>query len=45
LLAAGVKAQTISCVLATLLSSMYAPIIALAFVCAAFALKEPEDKS
>jgi hypothetical protein len=27
------------------LSSMDTPIVALAFVCAAFALKEPEDKS
>jgi hypothetical protein len=27
------------------LSSMYTPIVALAFVCAVFALKEPEDKS
>jgi hypothetical protein len=44
-LAGGLTAQTISCVLATLLSSMYAPILFLALVCVAFALKEPEDKS
>jgi hypothetical protein len=45
----GLKAQTISCVLTTHLSSMYAPIIPLAFVlalvCVAFAFNQPEDKS
>ena len=45
----GLKAQTISCVLTTRLSSMYAPILllafVLAFVCVAFACKEPEDES
>jgi hypothetical protein len=45
----GLKAQTISWVLTTLLSSMYAPIVLLAFVialvCVAFAFKEPEDES
>jgi hypothetical protein len=45
LLASRLKTQTISCVLATLSSSMYAPIAPLAFVCVAFALKEPENKS
>jgi hypothetical protein len=38
-----------SCVLTTRLSSMYAPILPLAFVlalvCVAFASKEPEDES
>jgi hypothetical protein len=41
--------QTISCVLTTRLSSVYAPIFPLAFVlalvCVAFAFKEPEDES
>ena len=45
----ALKAQTISCVLTTRLSSMYAPIFSLAFVlalvCVAFAFKEPEDES
>jgi hypothetical protein len=44
LLASGLKAQTISHVLAPVLSSMYAPILliafVLAFVCVAFACME-----
>ena len=39
LLGGLLKAQAISSVLAILLFSMYAPIVAFAFVCAAFALK------
>jgi len=45
LLASGLKAQTISCVLVTLSSSMYTPILPLACVWAVSALKESEDKS
>jgi hypothetical protein len=45
LLPSGLKAQTFSCVLATRLFSMYAPIVALAFAGGAFPLHEPENKS
>jgi len=39
----GLKAQTISCLVTTRLSSMYAPIISLALVFVAFRCKEPDD--
>jgi len=41
----GLKAQTISCVLTTRLSSMYVPIVPLALIFVAFGSKEPDDKS
>ena len=42
---APVSAQTLPKRIGVLfLSSMYAPIVLLAFVCVAFGCKEPEDK-
>jgi hypothetical protein len=40
----GLKAQTISCVLTTRLSSMYVPIVPLALIFVAFGSKETDDK-
>jgi hypothetical protein len=40
----GLKARTISCVLATRLSSMHAPIILLALIFVAFGSKERDGK-
>jgi hypothetical protein len=41
----GLKAELIACVLNARLSSMYAPVIPLAFVCIALACKVPQGKS